>query len=771
MNKKCRIGFIGSCLLSCISAWAGTKAPITQKDWAQFLGRQDMEFTHPLGDTWGHSVLLADGWTGASVYRLSGEPWTLRWELGRTDVAAEYHIKEIDWSIPRVPIGNILLKPDGEVTNAFMRLDLWNAEGRGTIETEAGPLRWRSFIEHETDVVLIEVSSAGATVPCSLDFAEEWSVSPRFFATETDPETYTGDQLPPKPYREQQGDVSVVVQPLTKHGAHATAWVCMEKMPGQKIFFLAIGKTYQPELSQAENSRIAVEDAIRRINRARQEGVEVLEARHRTHWHSYYRQAWVGLPDDPAWEKFYWAQIYKFGAAARPDVPIIIDNMGPWYTQCGWAGTWWNLNMQLSYFPTFSGNRMDVGYSMIHALDHFYATGVLQTEENPEAITLGRYSTYFPRKEGGKSHEELGNFTWALHNYWRYYRYSMDKEVGRNLFNLLKGDINYYFDVIERDAEGKIHIPPMISPEYNVPKDATWAKPKLRQMGPIRDINYTLQLFDWGLSTLIELNDTFELHDPEREKWVQARDDLIDFPVGENGLKISADVEYLTSHRHHSHLIALYPLHTINPDQGLEAEALFRKSFDHWFSMPEGFANFSYVEASCMFSTLGEGDKALKALDGLFENAFNPKLKDPGAPGPKPNTMFLFGGGPAIESPLAAVEAFNYMLLQSWGGVLRIFPAVPSAWQNVAFRDLRAEGAFLISAERIDGETRWIQIKSLAGEPCIFETDIEFLETFGDKAHTLKKEKGPRGQERWTLDLEKGDCVWLRPMSKPMSCR
>jgi alpha-L-fucosidase 2 len=38
------------------------------------------------------------------------------------------------------------------------------------------------------------------------------------------------------------------------------------------------------------------------------------------------------------------------------------------------------------------------------------------------------------------------------------------------------------------------------------------------------------------------------------------------------------------------------------------------------------------------------------------------------------------------------------MLIQSYAGFIEIFPAVPTDWKEVSFTDLRAEGAFLVSA-------------------------------------------------------------------------
>jgi hypothetical protein len=78
----------------------------------------------------------------------------------------------------------------------------------------------------------------------------------------------------------------------------------------------------------------------------------------------------------------------------------------------------------------------------------------------------------------------------------------------------------------------------------------------------------------------------------------------------------------------------------------------------------------------------------------------------------------MWFGSPCLESSLSAANGIQTMLLQSWGDTLRIFPAGPAAWPDAVFHNLRAEGAFLISARRSAGNTQWVRIQSLAGEPC-----------------------------------------------------
>jgi hypothetical protein len=108
-----------------------------------------------------------------------------------------------------------------------------------------------------------------------------------------------------------------------------------------------------------------------------------------------------------------------------------------------------------------------------------------------------------------------------------------------------------------------------------------------------------------------------------------------------------------------------------------------------------------------MYAGMGDGDKALENLNLHHDDRRSVM----------PNGMYI-AGSPVIECALITGRSLHDMLLQSWGGKIRVFPAVPDKWQTAAFHDLRAEGAFLVSAERREGKTQWIRVKSLAGEPC-----------------------------------------------------
>jgi hypothetical protein len=109
---------------------------------------------------------------------------------------------------------------------------------------------------------------------------------------------------------------------------------------------------------------------------------------------------------------------------------------------------------------------------------------------------------------------------------------------------------------------------------------------------------------------------------------------------------------------------------------------------------------------------MGRGDAALGYLRELVARFI------------QPNTMY-YEAGPVIETPLSAAQSLHDMLCQSWGATIRVFPAVPAAWRDVTLHDFRTEGAFLVSAVRSGGVTRFVRVHSLAGAPLRLRPGID----------------------------------------------
>ncbi|MEJ2702205.1 MAG: hypothetical protein P8Z79_07155, partial [Sedimentisphaerales bacterium] len=74
-----------------------------------------------------------------------------------------------------------------------------------------------------------------------------------------------------------------------------------------------------------------------------------------------------------------------------------------------------------------------------------------------------------------------------------------------------------------------------------------------------------------------------------------------------------------------------------------------------------------------------------------------------------------------LEGNFAAAAGLQQMLLQSYSGTIRLFPAVPASWKDVSFKMLRAEGAFLVSAIRRNGSVQTVEITPEKGGFCRLE--------------------------------------------------
>ena len=86
-----------------------------------------------------------------------------------------------------------------------------------------------------------------------------------------------------------------------------------------------------------------------------------------------------------------------------------------------------------------------------------------------------------------------------------------------------------------------------------------------------------------------------------------------------------------------------------------------------------------------------------------------------------PNRLFRHHGG-GIEHLTTVPATINEMLMQSYEGIIRLFPC----WDknsNAAFENLRADGAFLVSSELKDTTVISLEVKSLQGRTCTVECE------------------------------------------------
>ncbi|AQT67516.1 hypothetical protein STSP2_00664 [Anaerohalosphaera lusitana] len=724
------LGFCGVCV-------GGVEMEV---DWAEYISEQDPVW-EAMPKRWYDAPFMGNGMLGTLV-RQSGDK-QVRWDVGRTDV--QDHRMNDDYTVRapeilnrgRVPIGHFVLDTEGDIEGGSSRIHLWDAEATGEIGTSEGSVKWRTLVHADDMVYMVVLEGEGRESSPELRFVPERAESTRYTRRKGGlkkefVENYTPN---PEPVIGERADgVTVCVQDMVAGGETATAWWSGVE-DGKRVYFVTVQHTYPGK----DADGLAVAELAKVRGRDREDWI----GEHRGWWRDYYKQSFVSI-SDPVWESFYWIQMYKLACATRAD-RALIDNQGPWLQPTGWNGTWWNLNIQLSYSPVAQANRLGIGESLTNHLQDNFQTLVNNVAEEYRSDSAGLTRNtgndligkvgepggwgYGPADIGS----EVGNLTWTCHNVWMMYRYSMDEELRDELlYPLLRRAVNYYRHFLYEGEDGRLHLPETHSPEY----------------GNAEDANYDLALIKWGCRTLLELADERGKTDPLEDEWRRILDELVEFPVNENGFMVGRGVGFDKSHRHWSHMLAVYPLRIVTPETEA-GEELIRKSLKRWHSFKGALVGYSYTGGASFSALLGNGDKTLEYLNG-----FKRYMGD--------STMYYEGGRraglPVMETPLHCSEAIQEMLLQSWGGKIRVFPAMPDAWGESMFHDMRAEGAFLVSAERDEGETEWVRVRSLAGERCVVRCDLdEPRATVGGKERELKElEPGV-----YEVELAEGEEVFI----------
>ncbi|MFJ8143150.1 glycosyl hydrolase family 95 catalytic domain-containing protein [Streptomyces sp. NPDC096013] len=690
--------------------------------WEGFLRRQDLLWSR-LPTLWYEGPFLGDGLLGSMVYQ---EPGTNQVRFTVQHGRVQDHRPEFGsgWGTCRLPVGHLTLEPVGTITSVDWRLSLWNAELIGTITTTAGTLTLSALIHDE---VLAARVTADGDERVTWTFHPEEALSPRRIS-EAPPAGYTPN--PPWTTGTTADGTEQVLQPLTGGGQTATGY----RRTGHDLL-LSVGHS-SPSGTAAEAASLH--------NLRRAASYSALRRRHTQWWHAFYRKSFVSFPDQRL-QSFHWIQLYKVASASRAGGPVMATS-GPWLEPTPWPAVWWNLNVQLEYW-------------LIHGFNHpeldSLATTLRQNQEQlianvpaayrADSSGIGRSSDMFANRGVGQpgTGAETGDLTWALHNVWLSYRHSMDKTLLRDtIFPVLRRAINYYLHFLTPGSDGKLHLPSTLSPEYPVV--------------PPQDTNYDLALIRWGCQTLIESAELLGIDDELTPRWQEVLARLTPYPVDDNGFMIGADTPYAQSHRHYSHLLMVYPLYLVNWDQPGSRD-LIAKSVTHWHALTGAHRGYSYTGAASMYAMTGDGDTAIAYLRKFFD----PTTRYPC----RANTHYT-EAGPVIETPLSASQSLHDMFCQSWGGVIRVFPAVPSSWADVTLHDFRTQGAFLVSAVRKAGTTRFIRIRSLAGEPLKLRHGLTGTLTVllddGTPAHTHDL-----GDGILAIDLPRGREVLVHSGSRP----
>jgi alpha-L-fucosidase 2 len=294
---------------------------------------------------------------------------------------------------------------------------------------------------------------------------------------------------------------------------------------------------------------------------------------------------------------------------------------------------------------------------------------------------------------------------WCTQHFMEHYRFTGDRKFLRTrAYPILKEACLFLLDwLAEHPKTGKLVSGPSNSPEnhFRTPD----GKNCNLSMGPSMD-----QEIAWDTFTnLIEGAKVLGIKDDFFRQVVAARGKLALPKIGSDGRLLEWAEEFeepSPTHRHISHLFALYPGRQYTHERDLKMlEASRRVLKRRGFGGDVGWSN---AWKTCFYAQLHDNKQAHWYLDRLIgRNAFANLLN-----GCWPGRTFQ------IDGNFGGCAGIAEMLIQSQGGEIHLLPALPEAWATGQVKGLCARGGYEVNIGWKDGKLTEAQIRSKLGGIC-----------------------------------------------------
>ena len=453
---------------------------------------------------------------------------------------------------------------------------------------------------------------------------------------------------------------------------------------------------------------------------------------HSVWWKDFWAKSAISLPDTVL-EKQWDLEQYKFGSAARADAPPI-SLQAVWTADNGklppWKGDFHHdLNTQLSYWPAYSSNHLDLEEGFLNWLWRYRKTfrKYTKTYFGTSGMNVPGVTTLTGEPMGGWIQYSLGPTVgcWLAQHFYLHWVYTKDEKFLREkAYPWLKDIATYLEEISVKDNSGKRKLPISSSPEINDNSKNAWF---------LQTTNFDLAFIRWAFEKAAELAETLGKTE-ECVKWKTVLNEWPDLALDNvGGLAFAPGYPYKESHRHFSHLVGWHPLGVIDWSKGEKDQEIIRETLKNLEKNgSDRWCGYSFSWLGNLYARAFMGDKAAETLlifanNFCLPNSFHANGDQSG----KGYSKFTYRPF-TLEGNFAFAAGVQEMLMQSHTGIIHIFPAIPESWKDVAFKTLRAEGAFLVSAQQKGGKVEKVEIASEKGGIC------KLKNPFGSDRYRLK---------------------------------
>lgn len=289
---------------------------------------------------------------------------------------------------------------------------------------------------------------------------------------------------------------------------------------------------------------------------------------------------------------------------------------------------------------------------------------------------------------------------WIAYHIWEHYLYTGDQEFLAEYYEVLYESARFLADILMEDPKsGKLLTVPAYSPEnaylqdgkaYSITAGTTFDTTVTRTAFMIvQEAAKILQREDTFTRSLGELME--QLPPYEKGSFGQLKEWYQDYE------------EAYPDHRHTSHLLALHPFHTIDPAESPElAEAiqttLQRRLGENATDIV--YANWAGALLITQYAELLDGEKAGAFVKPMiaFLSRDNMMITHQGP------TTSITGGIYELDGNTGFTAAVTQMLVQSYNGVIRILPAIPTDWKEGEVKGIRVHGGHIVDVKWTEKE-------------------------------------------------------------------